>query len=144
VNHPDRKGKVESGVGSAKKTPLKGQRFESLEEAQAYLDHWEEHWADTRIHGTTKRRVATMFAEEKPALLPLPLEPFRYYKTWKKIARYLGRAVRTCQRWEKLEGLPVHRLHHTRLSSVYAVVAELDEWRRSRETAEATSAKGAV
>jgi hypothetical protein len=27
---------------------------------------------------------------------------------------------------------------------VYAVVAELDEWRRSRETAEATSAKGAV
>jgi transposase len=38
----DRKGKVESGVGHAQKTPLKGLRFESLEEAQAYLDHWEE------------------------------------------------------------------------------------------------------
>ena len=74
------KGKVESGVGHAQKTPLKGQRFESLEEAQAYLDHWEERWADTRIHGTTKRQVAAMFAEEKPALLPLPLEPFRYYQ----------------------------------------------------------------
>jgi transposase len=77
---PDRKGKVESGVGHAQKTPLKGQRFESLEEAQAYLDRWEERWADTRIHGTTKRQVAAMFAEEKPALLPLPLEPFRYYQ----------------------------------------------------------------
>lgn len=80
VNHPDRKGKVESGVGHTKKTPLKGKRFESLEEGQAYLDQWETNWADTRIHGTTKRQVAVMFAEEKPALLPLPLEPFRYYQ----------------------------------------------------------------
>jgi len=84
VGDPDRKGKVESGVGHAKKTPLKGQRFESLEEAQAYLDHWEERWADTRIHGTTKRQVAAMFAEEKPALLPLPIEPFRYYQYGKR------------------------------------------------------------
>jgi transposase len=80
VGDPDRKGKVESGVGHAKKTPLKGQRFETLEQAQSYLDHWEQRWADTRIHGTTKRQVAAMFAEEKPALLPLPLEPFRYYQ----------------------------------------------------------------
>ena len=80
VNDPDRKGKVERGVGHAKQTPLKGQRFETLEAAQAYLDRWEENWADTRIHGTTKRQVAVMFAEEKPALQPLPLEPFRYYQ----------------------------------------------------------------
>ena len=80
VADPDRKGKVERGVGHAKNTPLKGMRFESLEEAQAYLDRWEANWADTRIHGTTKRQVATMFAEEKPALLPLPIEPFRYYQ----------------------------------------------------------------
>jgi transposase len=80
VQDPDRKGKVESGVGHAQKTPLKGQRFESLEEAQAYLDNWESRWADTRIHGTTKRQVAAMFAEEKPFLRPLPLEPFRYYQ----------------------------------------------------------------
>ena len=56
----------------------------SLEEAHAYLDRWEERWADTRIHGTTKRQVAVMFAEEKPHLLPL--EPFRYYQ-------YGGRVV---------------------------------------------------
>jgi transposase len=80
VQHPDRKGKVESGIGHAQRTPLKGLRFESLEEAQSYLDRWEAHWADTRIHGTTKRQVAAMFAEEKPSLVPLPLEPFRYYQ----------------------------------------------------------------
>ena len=80
VRDPDRKGKVESGVGHAQSTPLKGLRFESLEEAQAYLDRWEARWADTRIHGTTKRQVAAMFAEEKPHLTPLPAEPFRYYR----------------------------------------------------------------
>ena len=84
VRDPDRKGKVERGVGHAKNTPLKGRRFESLEEAQTYLDHWETHWADTRIHGTTKRQVAAMFAEEKPALQPLPVEPFRYYQYGKR------------------------------------------------------------
>ncbi len=71
---------MERAVGHAKQTPLKGLRFESMEEAQTYLDRWEERWADTRIHGTTKRQVAVMFAEEKPALLPLPLEPFRFYQ----------------------------------------------------------------
>jgi transposase len=80
VQDPDRKGKVESGIGHAQKTLLKGLRFESLEEAQTYLDRWEERWADTRIHGTTKRQVAAMFAEERPALLLLPVEPFRYYQ----------------------------------------------------------------
>ena len=80
VGDPDRKGKVERSIGFAQATPLKGQRFESLEEAQAYLDRWTERWADTRIHGTTKRQVAAMFAEERPHLKPLPLEPFRYYQ----------------------------------------------------------------
>ncbi len=80
VGDPDRKGKVEAGVGHAQKTPLRGLRFETLEEAQTYLDRWETRWADTRIHGTTKRQVAVMFAEEQPALGPLPLEPFRYYR----------------------------------------------------------------
>ena len=90
VRDPDRKGKVESAVGHAQSTPLKGLRFESIEEAQAYLDRWEERWADTRIHGTTKRQVAAMFAEEKPALLPLPLTPFRYYQFGKRPVQLNG------------------------------------------------------
>src|SRR6202789_4675459 len=71
VRDPDRKGKVERGVGHAKNTPLKGQRFESLEEAQAYLDRWEAHWADTRIHGTGKQQGAAMLPEENPVRTPL-------------------------------------------------------------------------
>src|SRR5262245_16892517 len=55
-------------------------RFESEEEAQTYLDRWETNWANTRIHGTTKRQVSVMFAEEKPFLRELPLEPFRFYR----------------------------------------------------------------
>src|SRR6188474_2640642 len=80
VGDPDRKGKVEAGAGHTQKTPLQGLRFETLEEGQTYLDRWDARWADTRIHGTTKRQVATMFAEEQPALGLLPLEPFRYYR----------------------------------------------------------------
>jgi transposase len=79
VRDPNRKGKTESAVGHAQRTPLKGLRFEALAAAQAYLDHWETRWADTRIHGTTKRQVAAMFAEERPHLRPLPPTPFRYY-----------------------------------------------------------------
>lgn len=90
IQDPDRKGKVESGVGHAQRTPLKGLRFESLEEAQVYLDHWERRWADTRIHGTTKRQVAAMFAEEKPLLLPLPIEPFRYYQYGERVVHLDG------------------------------------------------------
>lgn len=90
IQDPDRKGKVERGVGHAKNTPLKGKRFESLEEAQAYLDRWETNCADTRIHGTTKRQVAAMFAEEKPFLLPLPLEPFRYYQHGQRVVHLDG------------------------------------------------------
>ena len=90
VRDPDRKGKVERGVAHAQETPLKGMRFESLEEAQAYLDQWESRWADTRIHGTTKRQVAAMFAEEKPFLLPLPLEPFRYYQYGERVVHLDG------------------------------------------------------
>src|SRR5882724_6820413 len=79
VGDPDRKGKVEAAIGHTQ-AALKGLRFEQLDAAQAYLDRWDARWADTRIHGTTKRQVAAMFAEERPALRPLPVEPFRYYQ----------------------------------------------------------------
>jgi TolB-like protein/Flp pilus assembly protein TadD len=56
----------------------------------------------------------------------------RRLESWKEIAAYLGRDVTTVRRWEKREGLPVHRLHHSRLGSVFAYTAELDEWRNRR------------
>ena len=80
IRDPNRKGKVESAVGFAQKR-LRGMRFESLEEAQAYIDRWTERWADTRIHGTTKQQVAALFnSEEKSSLQALPITPFRYYE----------------------------------------------------------------
>jgi transposase len=77
---PDLKGKVESAVGHTQSTALKGRRFESIEEQNTVLMRWNERWAFTRIHGTTKRQVREMFEEERPALLPLPLTRFEYYR----------------------------------------------------------------
>src|SRR6266851_9617855 len=56
----------------------------------------------------------------------------RRLESWKEIAAYLGRDVTTVRRWEKREGLPVHRLHHSRLGSVYAYSQELNAWRNQR------------
>jgi Tol biopolymer transport system component len=52
--------------------------------------------------------------------------------SWKEIASFLGRGVRTVQRWEREEGLPVHRLDHTKRGSVYATPPELTAWWESR------------
>jgi tetratricopeptide (TPR) repeat protein/TolB-like protein len=50
--------------------------------------------------------------------------------SWKEIATYLRREVRTVQLWEKKEGLPVHRHFHKRLGSVFALRSEIENWKR--------------
>jgi TolB-like protein/tetratricopeptide (TPR) repeat protein len=52
--------------------------------------------------------------------------------SWKEIAAYLARDVTTVQRWEKREGMPVHRHVHDKRGSVYALPGELDAWIRGR------------
>ena len=52
--------------------------------------------------------------------------------SWKEIAAYLRRDVTTVQRWEKREGMPVHRHVHDKRGSVYALPHELDAWMQSR------------
>jgi Tol biopolymer transport system component len=59
--------------------------------------------------------------------------PSRRLDSWKEIASYLGRGLRTVQRWEREEGLPVHRLGHAKRGSVYADPVELDAWWKSRQ-----------
>ncbi len=54
-------------------------------------------------------------------------------ESWKEIAAYLKRDVRTVIRWEKSEGLPVHRQMHQARSSVYAYPSKLDAWKIERE-----------
>jgi Tol biopolymer transport system component len=52
--------------------------------------------------------------------------------SWKEIASYLKRDVTTVQRWERREGMPVHRHLHDKLGSVYAFRSDLDAWALSR------------
>src|SRR5919108_5298666 len=52
--------------------------------------------------------------------------------SWKDIATYLKRDVSTVQRWERREGLPIHRQQHDKLGSVYAFRHEIDGWRAAR------------
>ena len=59
----------------------------------------------------------------------------RRLESWKEIAAYLGRDVTTVRRWERREGLPVYRIHHSKLGSVYAYTTELDAWRDRRAPA---------
>src|SRR5207302_10117295 len=53
--------------------------------------------------------------------------------SWKEIATYLKRDVRTLQRWEKHEGFPVHRLQHDTQGTVFAYKSEIDAWWLNRE-----------
>jgi hypothetical protein len=55
--------------------------------------------------------------------------------SWKEIAAYLNRNVRTVQRWEKREGLPIHRHVHEKASSVSACKKEIDAWQKQRSRA---------
>ena len=58
----------------------------------------------------------------------------RRLDAWKEIASYLDRDVTTVRRWEKREGLPVHRHLHGKLGSIYAFSDEIDAWSERRST----------
>jgi hypothetical protein len=62
---------------------------------------------------------------EEPTLLA---QQQRLLSSWKEIAQYFGRGVRTVQRWETTLGLPVRRPHGRSRSAVMAIAGELDEW----------------
>jgi hypothetical protein len=62
--------------------------------------------------------------------------------SWKEIAAYLGRQVRTLHLWEKAEKLPVHRHIHSKRGTVYAFKSELDAWKQARTLLYANRNKG--
>jgi len=80
VADPNRKGSVENAVQHTQNTALKGRRFDSIEAQNTFLQHWEETWAATRIHGRAKRQVEEMFQEEKPYLKTLPESSFAFFR----------------------------------------------------------------
>src|SRR5947207_11021166 len=63
---------------------------------------------------------------------PSPGTPEDRLNSWKEIATYLHRDVKTVQRWEKREGMPVHRHQHDKAGSVYAFSSELEASSQSR------------
>ena len=79
VRDPNRKGTVEHAIGHTQATALKGKRFESIEEQNAFLEHWETKWAASRIHGSERRQVQAMFEEEQNHLQPLPVTGMQYF-----------------------------------------------------------------
>lgn len=77
---PQHNGKQERSGGYVKSNALKGRRFESLAEQNAFLRHWNRTVARLRIHGTTRRQVFTHYEEtDKKALRPLALESFAIF-----------------------------------------------------------------
>ena len=73
---PEHKGKTERSIAYLKSNALAGRSFPSLAEENRFLIQWERTVADLRIHGTTRKQVAALFAEEKDVLLPLPPDLF--------------------------------------------------------------------
>lgn len=79
--NPKENGKQERSGGYVKSNALKGRRFDSLQELNAFLVHWNRTWARVRIHGTTRRQVFAHFEEtDKKALQPLASAPFAFFE----------------------------------------------------------------
>jgi Tol biopolymer transport system component len=70
--------------------------------------------------------------EPSPGTPPSVRPPEGRLDSWKEIAAYLNRDVTTVQRWEKREGMPIHRHLHDRMGSIYAFRADLDTWAHGR------------
>lgn len=82
---PEHKGVVERDIGYTKHNALDGRTFRSLEEANAFLRHWNKRWARTRIHGTTKCQVWKLFCElERPRLRALADKDFEFFRAGKR------------------------------------------------------------
>lgn len=79
VRDPNRKGTVEHAIGHTQSTALKGRRFETIEEQNVFLEHWEVKWAASRIHGAERRQVQAMFEQERAHLQPLPITGMSYF-----------------------------------------------------------------
>jgi len=82
------------------------------------------------------RRPAANQAKELLQPLKSETEIFnrKVLNTWKEIATYMGRGVRTVQRWEAELSLPAHRPRGKNRSAVLAFTDELDDWLRRTPT----------
>jgi hypothetical protein len=89
-----------------------------------------------RVFGVCVRYAGEPMQDDSnaPPARPSAALPDDRLDSWKEIAAYLGRGIRTVQRWEREEGLPVHRLVYAKRGSIYARREELSAWWESRST----------
>jgi hypothetical protein len=83
--------------------------------------------------------MSTVSDKVKTGPMRMAKESQRRLDSWKEIAMFFRREVRTVQRWERFEGLPVRRLFHRQASSVYAFASELNSWLETRSLTSANS-----
>ncbi len=72
--------------------------------------------------------MVTQFSFETVSVADLRQRSLEILNSWKEIAAYLGRGVRTVQRWERDLGLPVHRPRGKQRSAVVAIPEEIERW----------------
>jgi hypothetical protein len=87
---------------------------------------------DSSVNRANSHLSAEIHLQPRSQSLSLHGGPEQLLQTWKDIAAYMQRDVRTVQRWEKLLELPIHRLKDSRSGSVFAYKRELDAWRGTR------------
>jgi transposase len=121
--HPQEEGVVERGGNYLKDNALKGRRFDSLEELDAFLKHWNRTIARVRIHGRTRKQVYAHFLEvEKPALKPLPEERFNFFKVSTRVVHPDGYVEVDCAYYavpDRLLGEEVRVYWDERLVKIY-------------------------
>src|SRR6266853_3222553 len=94
---------------------------------------WAGRLQSRRGPAATADQSGEAMGEPFPGISPSVTPPEGRLDSWKEIAAYLKRDVTTVQRWEKREGMPVHRHLHDRSGSIYAYSSELDAWLLSRK-----------
>jgi hypothetical protein len=86
--------------------------------------------------GDVEFAPVTFITGDKVLLSPINRLPSpvvnKYLSSWKEIAQYFNRGVRTVQRWEAELGMPVRRPHGGSRTAVMAIREELDSWMASR------------
>jgi hypothetical protein len=89
---------------------------------------------DTTV-GTSSSKGNTSVEQDSPRALESAEQPGNsdFLDSWKEISRFLKRGIRTVQRWEATEGLPVHRHHHLKRGTVFAFASEIRPWLDKRE-----------
>jgi Tol biopolymer transport system component len=94
-------------------------------------ERWDYTWK-TELKWSEARRCPIPNSGPTSAAEPRPPASSGRLDSWKEIASYLNRSVRTVTRWEREEGLPVHRHVHSKTGTVYAYRSEIDAWWSSR------------